>query len=44
MFYTLEGNYAKIRMTAVSDSYVTFDWAYQTNPNNPELAPPAPRN
>ena len=42
VFYTPEGNYAKIRMTAVSDSYVTY--AYQTNPNNPELAPPAPRN
>ena len=44
MFYTPDGNYAKIRTTAVSDSYVTFDWAYQIDLNNPELAPPAPRN
>ena len=44
VFYTPDGNYAKIRTTAVSDSYVTFDWAYQIDPNNPELAPPAPRN
>ena len=44
VFYTPDGNYAKIHATAVSDSRVTFDWAYQTAPNNPELAPPALRN
>ena len=44
VFYTSDGNYAKIHATAVSDSYMTFDWAYQLAPNNPELAPPAQRN
>ena len=39
-FYTPDDNYAKIRVIDVSDVAVTFDWAYQTDPDNPELAPP----
>ena len=39
---TPDGNFAKIHMISVSDSAVTFDWAYQTDPDNPQLAPPAP--
>jgi len=31
-------NYAKFRVTSLSTSQVTFDWAYQTDPNNGELA------
>jgi hypothetical protein len=34
------GNYAKIHITAISDDDVTFDWAYQMDPDNPQLAPP----
>ncbi len=40
---TEEGNYAQIRVTNLVDEYVIFDWAYQLDPYNPELAPsPAP--
>jgi hypothetical protein len=40
---TEEGNYAQIRVTNLVDEYMIFDWAYQLNPYNPELAPaPAP--
>jgi len=47
-FLTLEGNYAKIRITDVSvnrvggeirRAWITFDWAYQLQSDNPELAP-----
>ena len=47
-FLTLEGNYAKIRITDVKidwagneirDAWMTFDWAYQLQTDNPELAP-----
>jgi hypothetical protein len=38
-FNTPDGNYAKIRVIDVSDVSVTFDWAYQIDPDNPELAP-----
>lgn len=40
VLYTPDGNYAKIHVVSVSDNSVTFDWAYQIDPNNPELAPP----
>jgi len=39
-FHTPDGNYAKIRVIDVSDVSVTFDWAYQIDIDNPELAPP----
>ena len=29
--------YAKFRVTALTPDEVTFDWAYQTDPNNREL-------
>ena len=35
-------HYAKVFVTAVTGSFVTFDWAFQTDPGNPDLAPPAP--
>jgi hypothetical protein len=37
-------HYAKIYVTAVSvaGGSVTLDWAFQTDPGNPDLAPPAP--
>jgi hypothetical protein len=47
-FQTLDGNYAKIRITdlqiewvgdEIQDAWVTFDWAYQLQIDNPELAP-----
>lgn len=36
---TPDGNYAKIHVIVVSDTAVTFDWAYQIDPGNPQLAP-----
>jgi hypothetical protein len=41
----LEGtdiHYAKIYVTAVTGDHATFNWAFQTDPYNPDLAPPAP--
>lgn len=32
-------NYAKVRVTELTNTYVTLDWAYQTAPDNPELTP-----
>ena len=39
-FFTPDGHYAKVRVTRVSDESVTFDWAYQLQRENPDLAPP----
>ena len=42
--YTLltpDGHFAKIHIIAVSDAAITFDWAYQIDPGNPQLAPAA---
>jgi hypothetical protein len=36
---TEEGNFAQIRVTNLIDEYMIFDWAYQIDPYNPELAP-----
>ncbi len=36
--YTWDNHYAKFRVTAFGSSYALFDWAYQVDPNNPELA------
>jgi hypothetical protein len=47
-FLTTDGNYAKIRITdmkvdwvgnKVKDAWVVFDWAYQLQIDNPDLAP-----
>jgi len=35
-------HYAKLYVTAVTGDFATFYWAYQTDPGNPDLAPPAP--
>jgi len=39
VFYTPDGHYAKIRVREITDDSITFDWAYQTDLENPELAP-----
>ena len=39
---TPDGNFAKIHVIVVSDIAITFDWAYQTDPDNPQLAPSHP--
>jgi hypothetical protein len=39
VFQTEEGNYAQVRVTNLIDEYMIFDWAYQLDPYNPELAP-----
>jgi hypothetical protein len=36
---TEEGNYAQVRVTNLVDEYMIFDWGYQLDPYNPELAP-----
>jgi len=47
-FFTPDGHYAKIRVTDlyvdwvgndIRDAWVVFDWAYQLQPDNPDLAP-----
>lgn len=41
----LEGSdthYAKIYVESITPASVTFKWAFQTDPGNPDLAPPAP--
>jgi hypothetical protein len=38
-FLTRDGNYAKVRVTDVAAEAVTFDWAYQTVEDNPNVAP-----
>ena len=35
--WTFDNHYAKFRVTSLSASQVSFDWAYQTDPGNPEL-------
>ena len=37
--YTPDGNFAKIQVRKLSDDTVVFDWAYQTEPENVQLAP-----
>ena len=38
-FVTPEGHYAKVRVTEAEPLVVTFDWAYQTQRDNPNVAP-----
>jgi hypothetical protein len=40
--FTPDGNFAKIHVIAVSDNSATFNWAYQIDPDNPQLTPPRP--
>jgi len=35
--WTYNDHYAKVRVTEVTSTSVTFDWAYQVDPGNPEL-------
>ena len=37
--HTPDGNFAKIQVRKLSDDAVVFDWAYQTEPENVQLAP-----
>lgn len=37
--YTPDGNFAKIQVRKLADDAVIFDWAYQTEPDNVQLAP-----
>ena len=37
--YTPDGNFAKIQVRELSDDEVVFDWAYQPDPENVQLAP-----
>ena len=37
--YTPDGNFAKIQVRKLADDAVVFDWAYQTEPENVQLAP-----
>ena len=40
--YTPDGNFAKIHVRKLFDDAVIFDWAYQTDPENIQLAPTLP--
>ena len=37
LVWTRDNHYAKFRVTGLSPTGVSFDWAYQTDPGNPEL-------
>ncbi len=39
VFWTLDDHYAKIHVTKLTDTSATLDWAYQVDPENPQLAP-----
>ncbi|MBN1349831.1 hypothetical protein JXJ21_10510 [candidate division KSB1 bacterium] len=39
--WTSDNHFAKFRVTQISPTQVKFDWAYQIDPGNPELAKPA---
>jgi hypothetical protein len=41
---TADGNYAQVRVTNIIGDTLIFDWAYQTDPGNPELGPRMPRS
>lgn len=35
--WTWDDHYAKVRVKSITSNSVTFDWAYQVSPSNPEL-------
>jgi hypothetical protein len=41
--WTRNDHYAKVRVTSVGGGTLRFDWAYQVDRGNPELAPRPPR-
>ncbi len=43
VFWTDDNRYAKVRVTAINQDNVVFDWAYQTVAGNPELKPKVSR-
>lgn len=42
--WTRDNHFAKFRVTGLSANLVSFDWAYQTDPGNPELRAKPVRN
>ena len=42
--WTRDNHFAKFRVTGLSANVVSFDWAYQTDPGNPELRAKAVRS
>jgi hypothetical protein len=42
--FTRTNHYAKFRVTALSNTQVTFDWAYQIDAGNPQLSRSHPRS
>ncbi len=40
VFWTRDGNYAKVRVLSLTSSSVRFQWAFQTDTGNPELVKP----
>lgn len=39
LVWTRDNHFAKVRVLAVRDDRITFDWGYQVDRGNPELAP-----
>jgi len=35
--FTRDNHFAKFRVTSLTDTAVHLDWAYQTDPGNPQL-------
>lgn len=42
VIWTANDHYAKIRVTAIGDNYIIFDWGYQVDQSNRELKPRVP--
>lgn len=38
VIWTWDNHFAKIRISSIKSDYAMFDWAYQIDPGNPELA------
>ncbi|MDH4222311.1 MAG: hypothetical protein OEV55_02100 [candidate division Zixibacteria bacterium] len=39
VIWTWDNHYAKLRVTAIENDYIKFEWAYQIDAGNPELKP-----
>jgi hypothetical protein len=37
ILWTWDNHFAKVRLVEIGSDYIIFDWAYQTDPGNPEL-------
>ena len=42
VFWTADNHFAKVRVTAINNDNIMFDWAYQVATGNPELKPRPP--